>query len=172
MSDDPRLTTPVLLDTIRAGRRTAHVARLLLGQLEGRDEAATALIGVVDLDLPAIRHRLGETDATPPGAAGQSEKLSRTGVQERLPGFPRECVRLTHGGHPAAQVYRHRPGVIKLVRRPQSPRPVAADPLGRGGVPIPLALPVSGFDDAIDEPGTLRNPKLAARVGPCIDELF
>ncbi len=77
MPDDPRLTIPVLLGTIRAGRRSAHVARLLLGQLEGRDEVATALIDLADLDLPVMRHRLGETDAAPPGAVGLSEKLSR-----------------------------------------------------------------------------------------------
>ena len=42
MPDDPRLTIPVLLGTIRAGRRSAHLGRLLLGQLEGRDEVGTA----------------------------------------------------------------------------------------------------------------------------------
>ena len=60
MPDDPRLTIPVLRGTIRASRRSAHVARLLLGQLEGYDKVATAL-----------------TDAAPPGAVGLSEKLSR-----------------------------------------------------------------------------------------------
>ena len=75
--DDPRLSIPVLICTIRASRRSAHVARLLLGQLEGRDEVATALIDLVDLDLPVMRHRPGETDAAPPGAVGLSEKLSR-----------------------------------------------------------------------------------------------
>jgi NAD(P)H-dependent FMN reductase len=75
--DDPRLSIPVLLCTIRAGRRSAHVARLLLGQLEGRDEVGTALIALVDLDLPVMRHRLGQTDAAPPGTVGLSEKLSR-----------------------------------------------------------------------------------------------
>ena len=77
MPDDPRLTIPVLLGTIRAGRRSAHVARLLLGRLEGRDEVATALIDLADLDLPVMRHRLGETDDAPPGAVGLGEELGR-----------------------------------------------------------------------------------------------
>jgi NAD(P)H-dependent FMN reductase len=47
------------------------------GQLEGHDEVATALIDLADLDLPVMRHRLGETDAAPPGAVGLSEKLNR-----------------------------------------------------------------------------------------------
>jgi len=36
-----------------------------------------ALIDLADLDLPVMRHRLGETDAAPPGAVGLSEKLNR-----------------------------------------------------------------------------------------------
>ena len=77
MPDDPRLSIPVLICTIRAGRRSAHVARLLLGQLEGRDEVGTALIALVDLDPPVMRDRLGQTDAAPRGTVGLSEKLSR-----------------------------------------------------------------------------------------------
>ena len=77
MPDDPRLTIPVLLGTIRAGRRSVHVARLLLGRLAGRDEVATALIDLADLDLPVMRHRLGETHAALPGAVELNEKLNR-----------------------------------------------------------------------------------------------
>ena len=77
MPDDPRLTIPVLLGTIRTGRRSAHVARLLLGRLEGRNDVATALIDLADLDLPVMRDRLGETDDAPAGAVGLSEKLNR-----------------------------------------------------------------------------------------------
>jgi hypothetical protein len=43
--------------------------------------------------------------------------------------------------------------------------------LAMGSVPIPVALPVSRVDEAFDEAGTLRDPKLADRVGPFIDEL-
>ena len=77
MPDDRRLSIPVLLGTIRVGRRSAHVARLLLGRLDGHGEVATALIDLAELDLPVMRHRLGETDAAPPGAVGLSEELSR-----------------------------------------------------------------------------------------------
>ena len=51
MPDDPRLSIPVFICAIRASRRNAHVARLLLGQVEGRDEVGTTLIALVDLDL-------------------------------------------------------------------------------------------------------------------------
>jgi hypothetical protein len=41
-----------------------------------------------------------------------------------------------------------------------------------GGVPIPVALPVSRVNESFDEPGTLLDPKLAAGVGPFIEELI
>ena len=72
------LALAVVWFVARASRlRGAGLARLLLGQLEGRDEVRTALIALADLDLPVMRHRLGETDAAPAGAVGLSEKLSR-----------------------------------------------------------------------------------------------
>jgi hypothetical protein len=43
---------------------------------------------------------------------------------------------------------------------------------GPWGVPSPVVLPVSRIDEAFDEPGTLRDPKRAARVRPFIDELI
>ena len=44
--------------------------------------------------------------------------------------------------------------------------------LAMGGVPIPATLPVSRVDEAFDERGGLRDPKLAARLGPFLDELI
>ena len=179
MPDDPRLTIPVLLGTIRAGRRSAHVALLPLGQLEGFDEVVIVLIDLADLDIPVMRHRLGETDAASPRCRRAEREVEsrrrprdrRAGVQKRLPEFPQQCVRLSPSGHSAAQAHRHRHGVIGRDRRSQLPRPVAAGLPGHGGVPIPVALPVSRVDEAFDEPGTLRGPKLAAHVRPSIGEL-
>ena len=123
MPDDPRLTIPVLLGNIRAGRRSAHVARLLLGQFEGGDEVATALIDLVDLDFRVMQHRLAETDAAPPAAVGLSEKMSRP-----------------HGLVIVAPVYKN----------------------GYTG----------SLENALDQPLTSRDPKLATRVRPFLDELI
>jgi hypothetical protein len=41
--------------------------------------------------------------------------------------------------------------------------------LAMGGVPIPVVLAVSRVDEVFDEPGSLRDPKRAARVRPFID---
>src|SRR5262249_15685271 len=44
--------------------------------------------------------------------------------------------------------------------------------LAMGGGPIPAALPGSRVDEGFDEQGALRDEKLAARVGPFLDELL
>jgi NAD(P)H-dependent FMN reductase len=180
MPDDPRLTIPLLLGTIRAGRRSAHVARLLLGRLEGRDEVATALIDLADLDLPVMRHRLGESDAPPPGAVGLSEQLSRADglvivAPEYKNGYP-GSLKNAFDYLPAGILRRKPVGIVTVSSGGFGGLNCLAQLrlvcLAMGGVPIPVALPVSRVDEAFDEPGTLRDPKLAARVGPFIDELI
>ena len=51
MPEESRPSIPVLLGTSRVGRRSAHVARLLLGELETRSGIDTELIDLADLDL-------------------------------------------------------------------------------------------------------------------------
>jgi NAD(P)H-dependent FMN reductase len=180
MPEDLRLTIPVFLGTIRTGRRSSHVARLLLDQLEGRDEVATALIDLADLDLPVMRERLGETDDAPSGAVGLSEKLSRVdGLVIVAPEYK--------NGYPGSlkNAFDFLPGGI-LRRKPIGIVTVSSGGFGglnclaqlrlvclaMGGLPIPVALPVSRVDEAFNEAGSLPDPKLAARVGPFIDELI
>src|SRR5262249_1005002 len=73
---------------------------------------------------------------------------------------------------PAAQAHRQPHGVIGRVRWPQLPRPVAAGFPGHGGVPIPVAPPISPFGKAFDAPGMLRDPEVGGRFRPFIDELI
>jgi NAD(P)H-dependent FMN reductase len=178
--DDPRLSIPVLICAIRASRRSAHVARLLLGQLEGRDEVGTALIALVDLDLPVMRHRLGQTDAAQPGTVGLSEKLSRADglvivAPEYKNGYP-GSLKNAFDYLPAGILRRKPIGIVTVSSGGFGGLNCLAQLrlvcLAMGGVPIPVALPISRVDEAFDEPGTLRDPKLAARVGPFLDELI
>ena len=179
MPDDPRLTIPVLLGTIRASRRSAHVARLLLGRLEGLAKVATALIDLADLDLPVMRDRLGETDAAPlrcrrterEAGVARRPRDRLAGVQERLPGFLKNAFDYLPAG-----VLRRKPISIVTVSSGgfgdlNCLAQLRLVCLAMGGVPIRLALPVSRVDEAFDEPGTFRDPKLAARVRPFIDEV-
>ena len=78
MPEETRPAIPVFLGTSRVGCRSAHVARLLLGELEDRGGIDTELIDLADLDLPIMRHRLGDSDRPPPRAIELSTKLTRT----------------------------------------------------------------------------------------------
>jgi NAD(P)H-dependent FMN reductase len=180
MPEEPRLNIPVLLGTIRVGRRSAHVARLLLGRLEGRNDVATALIDLADLDIPVMRDRLGETDDAPSGAVGLSEKLIRAdGLVIVAPEYK--------NGYPGSlkNAFDYLPAGV-LRRKPIGIATVSSGGFGglnclaqlrlvclaMGGVPIPVAFPVSRVDEAFHQPGGLRDAKLAARVDPFVDELI
>src|SRR5262245_4473655 len=180
MPEGSELTIPVLLGTTRAGRKSAHVARLLLGELEGRAGIDTELIDLADLDLPIMRHRLGATDADPPGAVALSTKLARSDgllivVPEYKNGYPgslKNALDYLEGG-----ILRRRPIGIATVSSGgfgglNCLAQLRLVCLALGGVPIPVSLPVSRVDEAFDEPGGLRDPKLAARAGPFVDELI
>jgi NAD(P)H-dependent FMN reductase len=179
MPEDSRLSIPVLLGTIRSGRRSAHVARLLLGRVEGRGEVRTALIDLADLDLPVMRHRLGEAVDAPSGALALSEELGRAdGLLIVAPEYK--------NGYPGSlkNAFDYLPAGI-LRRKPVGIATVSSGGFGgfnclaqlrlvclaMGGVPIPVALPVSRVDEAFDEGGGLHDPKLAPRAGPFLDEL-
>jgi NAD(P)H-dependent FMN reductase len=180
MPDDPPLSIPVLLGTIRAGRRSAHVARLLLSRLEGRHKVATRLIDLADLDLPVMRYRLGETQADPPGAVGLSENLRRADglvivAPEYKNGYPGSLKNALD--YLPAGILRRKPiGIVTVSSGGFGGLNCLAQLrlicLAMGGVPIPVSLPVSRVNDAFDEPGTVRDPKLAAGVEPFIDELI
>jgi NAD(P)H-dependent FMN reductase len=179
MADDPRLSIPVLLGTVRAVRRSAHVARLLLGALADRGEVGTALIDLADLDLPGMRYRLGETVDAPSGALALSEELGRAdGLLIVAPEYK--------NGYPGSlkNAFDYLPAGI-LRRKPIGIATVSSGGFGglnclaqlrlvclaMGGVPIPVALPISRVDEAFDERGGLRDPTLASRAGPFLDEL-
>jgi NAD(P)H-dependent FMN reductase len=103
-----------------------------LGQLEGRDEVGTALIALVDLDLPVMRHCRGQTDVAPPGTAGPSEKLSRAdGLLIVVPnyknGYPGSLknafdylpAERPGGASPSAALRCHRAGSVASVASPR-----------------------------------------------------
>jgi NAD(P)H-dependent FMN reductase len=180
MPEETRPSIPVFLGTSRVGRRSAHVARMLLGELENRGGIDTELIDLADLDLPIMRHRLGETESPPPGAIELSTKFTRLDgmlivAPEYKNGYPGSLknafdyleagilrrkpigiVTVSSGGFGGLNCLAH----LRLVC------------LAMGGVPIPASLPVSRVNEAFDESGGLRDPKLAARAIPFLDELI
>ncbi len=179
MPEESTPSIPVLLGTIRVGRKSAHVAHLLLGELENHGGIDTELIDLAQLDLPVMRYRLEETDSPPSGLIELSSKLTRADgllivAPEYKNGYP--------GSLKNALDYLA-PGIFK--RKPIGIVTVSAGGFGglnclaqlrlvclaMGGVPIPAAFPVSRVDEGFDEHGGLRDPKLGARLGPFVDEL-
>ena len=180
MPEESRSRIPLLLGTVRAGRRSAHVARVLFGELGARDGIDTELIDLADLQIPLMRHRLGETDSPPPGASELSAKVTRAdGLLIVVPEYK--------GSYPGSlknALDYLEAGILK--RKPIGIVTVSSGAFGglnclaqlrlvclaMGGVPIPVTFPVPRVDDAFDELGGLNDPKLAARAASFVDEMI
>jgi NAD(P)H-dependent FMN reductase len=179
MPEESRPSIPVLLGTSRVGRRSAHVARLLLGEVESRGGIDTELIDLADLDLPVMRYRLGDTDSPPSGLIELSTKLTRADslliiAPEYKNGYPGSLKNALDYLRPG--IFRRKPiGIVTVSSGGFGGLNCLAQLrlvcLAMGGVPIPAAFPVSRVDEGFDEQGGLRDPRLAARLGPFLDEL-
>jgi NAD(P)H-dependent FMN reductase len=171
---------PVLLGTSRVGCRSAAVARLLWGELESRGGLRTELIDLAVLDLPVMRHRLGDSDNPPAGAIELSSKLSLADglvivAPEYKNGYPGSLKNAFD--YLEAGILRRQPiGIVTVssggfggINCLAQLRLVC---LAMGGIPIPLVFPVSRVEEAFDQAGSLRDPKLTARMGAFLDELI
>jgi NAD(P)H-dependent FMN reductase len=170
----------VLLGTVRLGRRSADVARLVLRDLQARDSIETDLIDLADLDLPVMRSRLGEPGTDTAQASALSAKLTRADgllvvVPEYKNGYP-GSLKNALDYLPAGILQRKPVGIVTVSSGGFGGLNCLAQLrlvcLAMGGVPIPAVLPVSRVTEAFDERGDLRDQKLAARVGPFLDELI
>ena len=179
MPEESRPSILVLLGTVRVGARSVRVARLLKSELELRGGTGVEGIDLADLDLPIMRHRLGDSDDPPAGAVELSAKLGRAdGVLIVAPeyknGYPGSLKNALD--YLPAGILRRKPvGIVTVSSGGFGGLNCLAQLrlicLAMGGVPIPATLPVSRVDDAFDEQGGLCDPKLAARLGPFLDEL-
>jgi NAD(P)H-dependent FMN reductase len=180
MPEESRPRIPVFLGTSRAGCQSAHVARLLLSELKSRGEVDADLIDLASLDLPVMRHRLGDTESPPVGAIELSEKLTRADgllivAPEYKNGYPGSLKNaLDYLGR---EIFRRKPiGIVTVssggfggINCLAQLRLVC---LAMGGVPIPATLPVSHVDEGFGERGSIRDPRLAERLALFLDELI
>jgi NAD(P)H-dependent FMN reductase len=179
MPEEPRFSIPVLLGTSRAGCRSARVARLALCELENRGVIDTVLIDLAEPDLPVMRHRLDEQENPSPGLTQLSTTLVRADgllivAPEYKNGYPGSLKNALD--YLAAGILRRKPiGIITVSSGGFGGLNCLAQLrlvcLAMGGVPIPDAFPISRVNESFDEQGGLRDPKLAARLGPFLDEL-
>jgi NAD(P)H-dependent FMN reductase len=179
MSEDRNLFIPVLLGTVRAGRRSAHVARYILRELESRRGIDTQLLDLAELNFPLMRCRLSETDNPPPGLVEFSETLARADglsviapeYKNGYPGALKNALDYLNAG-----AFRRKPiGIVTVSSGGFGGLNCLAQLrlicLAMGGVPIPVALPVSKVEEGFDDRGGLLDAKLSARAGPFLDEL-
>jgi NAD(P)H-dependent FMN reductase len=153
---------------------------LLLGELENRGGIDSELIDLAGLDLPAMRQRLGDTENPPLGAIALSEKLTRADgllivapeYKNSFPGSLKNALDYLAAGilkRKALGIVTVSSGGFGGLNCLAQLRLVC---LAMGGVPIPAVLPVSRVEETFDQEGGLCDPKLAARVGPFLDELI
>lgn len=68
------LRIPVLLGSVRRGRRSLRVARFAAGRLEAAG-AEAPLLDLAEIDLPIMEERLHKRDDPPPGLVGFSRAI-------------------------------------------------------------------------------------------------
>jgi NAD(P)H-dependent FMN reductase len=171
---------PVLLGSRRVGRRSARVARFLLNGLAARDGIVTDLIDLAEVDLPILRERPDETDTPPPSfpsfrakvAGAQGLVIVAPEYKGGYPGVLKNAL-----DHLEAGIFRRKPiGIVTVSSGPFGGLSCLAQLrlvcLAMGGVPIPVAFPVSSVDSALDDAGNPLDSRLEGRVGPFLDELI
>ena len=156
------------------------MAGLLFGELANRDGIDTELIDLAELQIPLMSHRLGETDSPPPGASELSAKLTQADgllivvpeYKSSYPGSLKNALDYLEAG-----ILKRKPiGIVTVSSGAFGGLNCLAQLrlvcLAMGGVPIPVTFPVPRVDDAFDEQGGLRDPKLVARAASFVDELI
>lgn len=172
------LDIPVLLGSVRRGRRSPTVARWVHRRLIARGGVASDLLDLAELDLPVMEERLRMRDDPPPGLEDLSSHIDRSdalvivtpeynngipgsvknALDYLLPEFQRlpvGVVTVSAGGFGGVSCLAQ----MRLVL------------LAMGAVPVPASLPVSRVQDAFDEHGDPTDDQLAPRTDRFLDEL-
>jgi NAD(P)H-dependent FMN reductase len=87
------LDVPVLIGSVRNGRRSADVARVVVDALGRRDGVRAGTIDLAEPELPILRDRTTRADAPPPvramgEAVARADGLVIVGRPEERPGPP------------------------------------------------------------------------------------
>ncbi len=171
---------PVLLGSCRIGRRSGHVADLIVRTLRVRTGVATELFDLAEYEFPLMKQRLEEMHEPPALLARLRQQLCEAdGLIIVAPEYK--------NGYP---------GVLKnaldyleagiLSRKPVGIATVSSGGFGglnclaqlrlvclaMGGLPIPATFPVSRVQEAFSETGELVDKGLTPKLGKFIDELI
>ena len=172
------LDIPVIVGSVRRGRRSPVVARCVHHRLAARPGVATDLVDLLDCDLPVMEERLRLRDDPPPRLEGLSARIDRADglvivtpeYNNGIPGalknaldylrpefqrLPVGVVTVSAGGFGGVSCLAQ----MRLVL------------LAMGSVPVPASLPVSRVQDAFDDSGEPRDDDFNARADRFLDEV-
>lgn len=169
---ETRLYLPLILGTVRQGRRSEQVAKFLLSEMQKRPEIETELIDIRELKMTL--HDAGEEMKDP----GYAEKMARAdGLAIVVPEY--------NHGYPGALKHALDMCLEEYVHKSVAFCGVSAGPFGGARVienlvPVvrELGLVVTSTDlnfsrvqNAFDESGTLKDEKYIGRAAKFINEL-
>jgi NAD(P)H-dependent FMN reductase len=163
---------PVLLGSVRVGRRTDRVARYLQRQLSSVPDVRSDLLDLLAFDLPIMEERLRRLDHPPPNLVAFSEALDRADAlaivtpeyNGGIPGALKNALDLVLpelGYKPV--------GVVTVSSGPHGGISALAELrlvlLRMNAVPIPAHVAVANVDDVFpdDTPVDVDNPRYFRR---------
>ncbi len=173
------LYVPVLAGSIRRGRNTPRLARLVATELGSRDGVETVLLELADLDLPLLQERLRLLEEPPPGLVELSRQIDRAAAiviatPEYNKGYPAALKNAIDGLGPEWRrkpvgIVTHSVGAFAGTLVLEQLRIVM---MNVGALPIPAALTVPHIDKSIAEDGTPLDEAFAGRAARFVDELL
>ncbi len=173
------LRIPVLLGTVRKGRKSERVARFVVGRLERSENVTTELLDPAPLHLPLMEERLRFLDSPPAGLPELAKKIADSDAlvivtPEYNHGYPGTLKTLID--YLGAEFKRKPIGVVTVSDGPfggldclQQLRTVL---LAIGGQPIPASFPITNVGKSFDEAGVPSDPAYEERATRFLDELF
>lgn len=181
MPDRPALNIPTLLGTVRNGRRSDAVARLLRHCLDGRAEVADSkLIDLSDYPLPFLAERPESEENRPPELSRLMAALARAdGLVIVTPEYKNSLPAVLKNALDHLP-----PGFLR--RKPVGICTVSSGELGGanclahlrlvclalGGAPIPDRLLVSKVQDKFDASGALLDRNFGEKVEKFVSEML
>lgn len=169
---------PVILGSVRHGRRSERVARFLVGKLEEHPEVETELLDLLEYDFPIFRERLRYLDDPPADLVDFAERVDRGDAlvivsPEYNKSYPAALKNALDALGPEvkdkpigiASVSVGAFGGLVVVQA------LRITMLNLGAVPVPGYFPVPHADENFDADGTPTDPKYHERADRLVTEL-
>jgi NAD(P)H-dependent FMN reductase len=170
---------PVILGSVRRGRKSPIVARFIVERLRRTGKFEPELLDLAEYNLPIMEERLRVRDDPPAGSVEMSAKLARANAivvvsPEYNNGYPGVLKNALDYFLPE---YKRKPvGIVTVSSGGLGGINALAQLrmtfLALGAYPIPTKLPVSYVQDAFDENDNPKDPLLEKAAATFIAELL